>query len=236
MNIVTRLRMAVTAIILSLPLPAAADFEELGDVLQIAVPTWAAGKEFFSTGTAYCIGGIAATSVATHALKEAVKQPRPAPYSHDLTGWPSGHTSAAASGFGCNLAREGWTPATSVMFLSTILVGLSRIDANKHTLGQVVAGLALGTFLGYQAGKRAPERSVKLYVGNNAAGTTVGISMVRAKVKVKTPKQPATVYDKSWSLSNDISGAKPPDRLDKAFVTLDNWGKTRIPGASLMQF
>jgi membrane-associated phospholipid phosphatase len=65
-------------------------------------------------------------------LKHFIRSERP---SGGVDGFPSGHSWNSATG-------SGWNPGVS--FLFTVSTAKLRIKANRHTVKQVVAGLALG--------------------------------------------------------------------------------------------
>jgi membrane-associated phospholipid phosphatase len=125
------------------------DLEALGDVLQIAVPAYSLYASYDLNGRdglRSCAQAIGATALTTHALKYAIDAPRP---NGSGRGFPSGHTSSAAVGFGCMLGQEGWSTTTMILGASTLLTGYSRVESDHHDWEQVGAGLLLGTAIGY---------------------------------------------------------------------------------------
>lgn len=72
----------------------------------------------------------------------------------DYQSFPSGHTTSAFA-FAATISSEfaRWQPGTRwtvgpVMYTGAALVGASRVYNNKHWLSDVVAGAAIGTFVG----------------------------------------------------------------------------------------
>ena len=123
--------------------------ETLGDVLQLAVPAYSLYSSYDLNdrdGLRACAKAIGAPALTTHALKYAIDAPRP---NGSGKGFPSGHTSSAAVGFGCLLGQEGWSTATIALAAATLLTGYSRVESDHHDWEQVGAGLLLGTALGY---------------------------------------------------------------------------------------
>lgn len=147
-----RLTTAVTSalLLISAPQPSAADeLKTAGDVLKIAVPAYslyASTKLNGRDGFWSCGGAIGATFLSTQALKHIIDSPRPNGGDH---GFPSGHTSFAAVGFGCMLGQEGWSNTTIALGAASLLTGYSRVESDFHTWGQVGAGFALGAAIGY---------------------------------------------------------------------------------------
>ena len=78
----------------------------------------------------------------------------PYPFTTDYTSFPSGHTTTAfaiASVLACGYKGKIWIGVTSYTIAS--LVGLSRINDGKHWATDVIAGAALGTFVGVTLSK-----------------------------------------------------------------------------------
>ena len=133
-------------------LPAlAADWEGLGNVLQFATPAYglyASARMNGRDGLRACATAVGVTALSTQALKSAIDAPRP---NGGTRGFPSGHTSAAAAGFGCLLGQQGWSGATIALGASSVLTAYSRVKAGRHTAGQTAAGFLLGSTVGYFA-------------------------------------------------------------------------------------
>ncbi len=92
-------------------------------------------------------------------LRKSIKEPRPAREHHifpetdrkgaRLYGMPSGHSQTAAfSAVFCSLANPSkWVyMATTTLWLITVI---QRLTYKNHTLGQVVAGSAIGGLVGF---------------------------------------------------------------------------------------
>ena len=152
---------AIVLVVAGAATPALADdtLTTVGDVLQIALPAAALYTSYElngADGLRACGGAVLTTAVSTHALKALIDEPRP---NGDGHGMPSGHTSSAAVGFGCILGQEGFTTRAAFYAGAAALVGWSRIENDKHTPEQVVAGYALGTLLGYWQTKHLDPQS-----------------------------------------------------------------------------
>jgi membrane-associated phospholipid phosphatase len=130
------------------PAEAGDAFEALGTALEVGFPLAAAICAFRQHRLASYATGFAAQTAVTqgfkHGLGDAPINERPNGQSQ---GFPSGHTAAAASG-ATDLAVH-CAPGNRAMQVGALLgvtvVGASRIEADKHTPAQVVAGAALGT-------------------------------------------------------------------------------------------
>lgn len=73
----------------------------------------------------------------------------PYPFTLDYTSFPSGHTTTAfavASVLACGYKDKIWIGITS--YTIATLVGLSRVNDNEHWGSDVIAGAALGAFIG----------------------------------------------------------------------------------------
>jgi len=83
----------------------------------------------------------------TEALKLAIDSPRP---HGGHQGFPSGHTSSA---FTVAMSLTEREPQMSwFAFPLAAAAGWARVDLEEHTWGQVLAGAALGTFVGHMCG------------------------------------------------------------------------------------
>ena len=141
----------IAPVLLAAALPAHADerFERFGDALQIALPLAALACAANQGRAGETVLGFAAQAAVVNgskaALRDAQINQRP-----DGTGrgFPSGHSAAAMFG-AANLAHFCYQGRPALQFASyslAIAVGLSRMDANRHTPFQVAAGLAVGYF------------------------------------------------------------------------------------------
>lgn len=150
---------AACALAMSGPAASSDDLERAGDVLQIASPAYAlfaSGRLNGRSGALACAKAIVLTNLATQTLKFAIDAPRP---NGGGRGFPSGHTSSAAVGFGCMLGQEGWTTTTLALGAATALTGYSRVESDLHDWPQVGAGFALGTAVGYYSTRHLRDRT-----------------------------------------------------------------------------
>jgi hypothetical protein len=124
------------------PANASSSFEKTGDILQIGVPL---GALLFSAarsdheGVDLMLGHCARTSLIVEGMKKSFNGTaigtRP---NGGNNNFPSGHAAGAYCGAAYIHARHGLRDSLPAYALAT-MVGMSRIDANKHT------SLAVGT-------------------------------------------------------------------------------------------
>lgn len=86
-------------------------------------------------------------TAATYGLKWAIKSPRPR---GGDDGFPSYHTSAAFATAVALLERE--PKATWFALPLAATAGWARVDLEEHTWAQMIAGAALGAFVGHMCG------------------------------------------------------------------------------------
>ncbi len=127
---------------------AQSTFEKTGDVLQIALPFAAAvcavRLNDFGPYAKRFAGQLVVTQGLKYALGNSKLNQRPDGSSH---GFPSGHTAAAfygASYLSHNCLHTRGQRA--IAYGLAIAVGASRLDSNKHNLGQVAAGALIGYY------------------------------------------------------------------------------------------
>lgn len=141
-----RLGIAVClGLLLGLPVgvSAADAVETSGHVLRAALPAAALALTFRrddAPGRRELYRSFAANVVATWALKHAIDQRRP---DGDGLGFPSGHASMAFQSAAFLHRRYGAADAWPAYLLAGY-VGWTRIEADRHDLGDVLGGAALG--------------------------------------------------------------------------------------------
>jgi len=144
-------RAAMAALLISAALPAQADdrFAKFGDALQIALPLAALSCAVNQGRAGETVLGFAAQAVAVNGSKAALRDARINQRPDGAgRGFPSGHSASAMYG-AANLAKFCYQGRPALQFASyslALAVGLSRLDADRHTPLQVAAGLAVGYF------------------------------------------------------------------------------------------
>ncbi len=116
-------------------------------------------------------GSIAAASVVTYGLKEAIPSVRPD--GSDDKSFPSGHTSTAFAAAASLHNRYGWEVGLPAQLVAAF-VGVSRVEAKRHRVRDVLVGAAIGQASGFLITSRANENVVIMPWGDtNSAGVTV---------------------------------------------------------------
>jgi len=152
--------------------------ETTGDVLSL-MPAYVMVSSLLLEDEGGCVQlGIAAltTFSVTTALKYAVGKPRPTQMPWERgTSFPSGHTSSAFVGAAYVHRRYGILPSLPV-YAASAFVAYSRVYAKKHYWVDVVAGAALGMFLGHLFA-RPYEPPFSLVVGADTKSVTASIHL-----------------------------------------------------------
>ncbi|MCC5832301.1 MAG: phosphatase PAP2 family protein [Chlamydiales bacterium] len=121
----------------------ASGFEKYGDIGEYAIPLSALLMTFLNNDLEGHLQGLAAygTSVGSVAvMKHWIDARRP---NGGKDSFPSGHTAGAFAGAAFVQRRYGWNYGVFA-YAAAGLVGVSRIDAKKHWMRDVVAGAAIG--------------------------------------------------------------------------------------------
>lgn len=124
----------------------AISFQQTGDILQFVVPVYAFGLsrgEEECEGTKQFIYTLGASQLSVHVLKEITQQKRPNYQEGDKKrSFPSGHTSSAFCGASFIHRRYGFKQAV-VPYGLAIATGVSRVQAKKHHVRDVIAGAVI---------------------------------------------------------------------------------------------
>jgi membrane-associated phospholipid phosphatase len=119
--------------------------ERAGDVLHVLIPAVAFSATVGlhdSEGRTQFLKSFLTTVAATGALKFVIARERPD--GSDNNSFPSGHTSSAFQGASFIHFRYGLKRGLPA-YVGATFVAFSRVHADKHYLGDVMAGAALGT-------------------------------------------------------------------------------------------
>jgi len=119
------------------------DLEDVGDVLQLAIPLAALGITYAKDdkeGRQQLAKGVGTTFLTVQSLKFLVEKWRPN-YSADNS-FPSGHTAAAFSGAAFLQTRYGSSYGVPAYLLASF-VGYTRVRAEKHFSDDVLAGASI---------------------------------------------------------------------------------------------
>jgi membrane-associated phospholipid phosphatase len=128
---------------------AANPLQRVGDVLQIAVPVYAFGlamNEQGHEGMKQFAYTLISSQLTVHILKVTTNQKRPCYKEGDKkNSFPSGHTSAAFLGATFIHKRYGFKKAI-IPYGAAILTGISRVQAKKHHVRDVIVGALISGF------------------------------------------------------------------------------------------
>ena len=123
-------------------------FTKVGDWGQVILPIAAAGisylKEDNFNGTKQLAKTYASTMLVTYGLKYTIHAERP---NGKKDSFPSGHASSAFGGASFLAFRYGYKYGIPA-YLGAIAVGASRINANQHSLADVVASATISLICG----------------------------------------------------------------------------------------
>ena len=147
--------------------------EYIGDGLAVIIPVTAYGSTFYMDdfdGQVQFYKSIGTSTATTFALKYTIKRERP-DGSNDRS-FPSAHTMFAFQGATFIHQRYGLEYAIAAYFGASF-VGYSRIQADKHYLGDVLAGAAIGAISSWFFTDRYKELSVQPLAKNGTYGITV---------------------------------------------------------------
>lgn len=100
-------------------------------------------------------GSIGGTILITQGLKEAFPSRRPD--GSDNKSFPSGHTSTSFAAAATLHNRYGWEAGLPAYVVASF-VGLSRVEARKHRVGDVLVGAAIGTATGHLVTTKANDK------------------------------------------------------------------------------
>lgn len=158
------------------PLPAVASeagWDDAGSIARDALVVAAFGIPVLQgdwDGALQAGGGIGATMLITAGMKEAFPSLRPD--GSDRKSFPSGHTSVAFAAAGTIHNRHGWEAGLPA-YLVASFVGLSRVEARKHRVGDVLVGAALGAGTAHLITRRKHDRVQIIPWGDTKSGGVV---------------------------------------------------------------
>jgi len=118
--------------------------ERAGDVLAVALPFAALGMTFYEKdrgGRVQFAQSIGLNTLVTLALKESVDKKRPDGDCCDA--FPSGHASTAFVSAAFMHRRYGLKRAIPAYLVATY-VGYTRVDSDRHSTEDVIAGATIG--------------------------------------------------------------------------------------------
>lgn len=147
--------------------------EHTGDVLAVLIPVSAYGSTLYMDdfdGQIAFYKSIGVASVVTFGLKYSVKRERPD--GSNTRSFPSGHTMYAFQGATFIHRRYGLQYALAA-YTGALFVGYSRIKSDKHYLGDVLAGAAIGTLSSWFFTERYKTVTLRPLAQNGSYGVTL---------------------------------------------------------------
>jgi membrane-associated phospholipid phosphatase len=105
-------------------------------------------------GAVQAAGSLAAASLIATGLKEAFPELRPD--GSDRKSFPSGHTALAFSAAASIYNRQGQSVGIPALAVAT-LVGVARVQADKHFWYDAVVGAGIGAGVGFLITHKKPE-------------------------------------------------------------------------------
>lgn len=118
-------------------------------------------------------GSIGVAAGATYGLKEAFPERRPD--GSDNKSFPSGHTSMSFAAAATLQNRYGWKVGVPAQLVAAF-VGLSRVEARKHHVHDVLVGAAIGEASGFLITRRANDR-IQVFPWGDTKGGGVAVTM-----------------------------------------------------------
>jgi len=118
-------------------------------------------------------GSLGGTMLVTQGLKEVFPSRRPD--GSDDKSFPSGHTSTSFAAAATLHNRYGWEAGLPAYVVASF-VGLSRVEAKRHRVGDVLVGAAIGTVTGHLITTKANDR-VHILPWGDTQGGGVAVTM-----------------------------------------------------------
>ncbi|MBV7315982.1 phosphatase PAP2 family protein [Shewanella sp. NIFS-20-20] len=168
---VIKWQVAATSLIFSSQLWASSSLETSGDIVHLALPATAlAATVFYEDGDQgmwqFAKAAVSARLV-TEGLKFAIDKERPDGSGNDS--FPSGHTTDSFMAATFIQQRYGWQYGLPA-YVGATFVAYSRVESDKHYLGDVLAGAAIGALAGWYFTDPYQDINVIPIVGNGQYG------------------------------------------------------------------
>ncbi|MBL8652009.1 MAG: phosphatase PAP2 family protein [Sphingopyxis sp.] len=170
---------ATLAIALGLATPAQASekgWDDAGTIAKNALVVAAFGVPAVQgdwEGVLEAGGSVGATMLVTEGLKQSIPSMRPD--RSDNRSFPSGHASVAFSAAATLHNRYGWEAGLPAYVVASF-VGISRIPAKKHRVGDVLVGAAIGTATGHLITTKANDR-VRIFPWGDTKSAGVDVTL-----------------------------------------------------------
>lgn len=119
-------------------------------------------------------GSVVAASLVSEGLKEAFPELRPD--GSDRKSFPSGHTARAFAAAASLYNRQGQSFGIPALAVAT-LVGVARVEADKHHWYDAVAGAAIGSAAGFLITRDRPDRTAMIVPWGDSKGAGISLAM-----------------------------------------------------------
>ena len=168
-----------SAALLSISAPAHASdkaWDDAGSVARDALVVAAFGVPAVQDdwdGALQAGGSVVVAGGLSYGLKEAFPERRPD--GSDKKSFPSGHTSVSFAAAATLQNRYGWKVGVPAQLVAAF-VGLSRVEANKHHVHDVLVGAAIGEASGFLITRRANDR-IQVFPWGDAKSGGVAMTM-----------------------------------------------------------
>ncbi len=232
-----RLIAAIASICTISPVHASDTIEEIGDVLQYAIPIFGFGATYLNDdrqGRRQLLRSALTTGLTVHGLKFSVDKWRP--NFSNAQSFPSGHTASAFVGASFLQTRYGarfGIPA----YAAAAYVGYSRIRAQKHYADDVLAGASIAMLSNWLYTEPLPE-GVTLTPMMNGDGFAMQLGFTlgqpHSAVAPVAPFKPKSRFAVSFGALNvDGNDVRAPS--SGSAIDLKNFGQSasQIPSARL---
>ncbi len=143
-------------------------FGDVAQFLPVASLVYAIFLRDFVGARQQAVGFVAVVA-STYAVKYALHFLAPSspriqalskrPDGENFEGFPSGHTASAFAAVGFLQKRYGLRLGLPALAIASV-VGISRIDAKRHTIAQVICGGMLGFFLSFLLASRRDDKRI----------------------------------------------------------------------------
>lgn len=118
-------------------------------------------------------GSVGVAVGVTYGLKEVFPERRPD--GSDNKSFPSGHTSVSFAAAATLQNRYGWKVGVPAQIVAAF-VGLSRVEAKKHHVHDVLVGAAIGEASGFLITRKANDR-IQVFPWGDTKGGGVALTM-----------------------------------------------------------
>lgn len=166
--------LALLLTLVAAPTWSQSSLETSGDITHLLLPTVAMGATLWVEddyeGSWQLIQAAVTSRLVVEGLKYGVEKERPDSSGDDS--FPSGHTSDSFMAATFINQRYGWEYGIPA-YIAASYVGYTRVASDKHYLGDVLAGAAIGAFAGWYFTQPYENVTLTPIAGNGVYGLSV---------------------------------------------------------------